>query len=202
VDALFNSEYGQDISLENNPSFVQSLAIDRFTNLDEQDIILKDANLLFNRIFGYQSKSFIAPNYIWSSRNEQILSSLGIRFIQGVFTQKDPLQGIRHNYLGKTNQNDQLYLIRNVFFEPSSSNKINWVKSCMVQISDAFELNKPAIICSHRVNFIGSIFEENRIYNLRLLDQLLLEITTKWPNVEFMTSAELGVLIEKEVINF
>ena len=38
---------------------------------------------LFEKLFGYRSKSFIAPCYIWSRDVESVLCRGGIRFIQG-----------------------------------------------------------------------------------------------------------------------
>jgi hypothetical protein len=57
---------------------------------------------------------------------------------------------------------------------------------------------KPATISMHRLNVIGGLVEENRTCNLALLKQLLKEIVKRWPDVEFMNSAELGQLIEKK----
>ena len=59
-------------------------------------------------------------------------------------------------------------------------------------------MNKPAIISSHRINYIGSLVEENRAYNLSRLNNLLKIILEKWPDIEFMTSDQLGDLIISE----
>jgi hypothetical protein len=65
------------------------------------------------------------------------------------------------------------------------------------RIETAFRYYKPAIISSHRVNFIGAIVPDNRNKNLMLLKQLLFEIVKKWPDVEFMSSDQLGDLMGK-----
>ena len=54
-----------------------------------------------------------------------------------------------------------------------------------------------ATISSHRVNYVGWLNEDNRANGLIKLDELLSRIIKKWPNVEFMTSSELGDLISK-----
>jgi hypothetical protein len=59
----------------------------------------------------------------------------------------------------------------------------------------AFRWNKPAIIGMHRINFIGSLVRENRELNLVMLKKLITLILKEWPDVEFMTSDELGKLI-------
>jgi hypothetical protein len=82
-------------------------------------------------------------------------------------------------------------------FEPSES-KSDWVNKCFKNIEIAFRWNKPAIISTHRLNFIGSIFEENRTNNLKMLDSLLSAILIKWPEAEFISSADLAAIINNE----
>ena len=80
-------------------------------------------------------------------------------------------------------------------FEPSEKPNKDWVNSCLTEINRAFLWKHPAIICAHRVNFMGGMDVKNRDINLRLFKQLLLEIKKRWPNVEFMSSDKLGDLI-------
>jgi hypothetical protein len=152
---------------------------------------------MFEDIFGFKSKSFIAPNYIWNSEIEIILNENGVKYLQGSFFQYTQINGVKYNYLGKTNELGQIYLTRNVIFEPSSNRKIDWINNALSEIETAFNLKKPAVITMHRVSFVGGIFEENRILNLKMFDELLKQIIKKWPNVEFMHSAELGSIINK-----
>ena len=67
------------------------------------------------------------------------------------------------------------YLTRNCFFEPVQSGK-DWVDSCLNEISFAFRWNKPAIISSHRLNYIGALYKENRENGLTKLGSLLKQI--------------------------
>lgn len=59
-------------------------------------------------------------------------------------------------------------------------------------------MGKPAIICSHRVNYVGFIDEHNRDRSLKMLGRLLGKILLKWPEVEFMTSNNLADIILRE----
>ena len=68
----------------------------------------------------------------------------------------------------------------------------------MKEIEIAFRWNKPAVISSHRVNYIGYLHPENRERSLKQLSELLSRMLKKWPDIEFMTSSELGDLIAKE----
>ena len=158
---------------------------------------------LFKDIFNYNSTSFIANNFIWGKPIEKTLSDHEVQFIQTKGYQKFPLSNtdkkrklIRH-HLGKRNDLDQIYLIRNSVFEPSQSvYEKDEVKECLLNIKNAFFWKKPAIITSHRLNYIGSLNEENRNQNLKKLDNLLKQILIKWPDVEFMTSDKLGEIIK------
>jgi hypothetical protein len=170
-------------------------------NYDRKSIV-KEALSEFENIIGYKSMSFISPNYVWDQEIEDALYESGVLFIQSSFHQNisryfdDQPKSIRH-YTGKRNKNGQIYITRNVYFEPSENPNKDWVGLAMKQISTAFLWRKPAVISSHRVNFIGSIDESNRRNNLYSLEYLLTSIIKKWPDVEFMTTPELGSIINK-----
>ena len=157
---------------------------------------------LFEKIFGYRSLSFIPPCYTWNSDVEEVLHEKGVRYIQGLIVQSIPTGTFgnyrkRIHFLGRRNNYGQYFLVRNAFFEPSLSKLTDPVKECLKRINIAFRWNKPAIISSHRINYMGSLDENNRNQNLRLLDDLLGQIIKQWPDVEFMTSDQLGNLISK-----
>ncbi|PLT23145.1 hypothetical protein [Pseudoalteromonas sp. MelDa3] len=198
--AFDNSFFGvsQSISKESNPSFMAALDYDTGEGKEQGNRAIEDGIEIFSDCFGFNSKSFIAPNYFWHSETEKILSAGNVKYLQGGFVQKVPSANSKYHYLGEKNNYNQVYLTRNVIFEPASFVNKDWVSTALKQIKHAFKVNKPAIISTHRVAFIGSIFEENRSKNLKLLQLLLHEILKQWPDVEFMHSAELGDLIKAE----
>ena len=61
----------------------------------------------------------------------------------------------------------------------------------MREIEFAFNCKKPAIICTHRVNYTSGISIENRNLNLKLLNSLIEKIKEKYTKVEFMSTDEL-----------
>ena len=69
------------------------------------------------------------------------------------------------------------------------------VASALSQIKQAFYWGKPAIVSTHRVNYVGGMDMEHRDNNLRLLDQLLGKILAMWPDVEFTSSDELAAMM-------
>lgn len=163
--------------------------------------IVSSGMTIFENLWGFKSKSFIAPNYFWNSQLEDEMYKNFSIYIQGTYVQKTPIKGIglgfkkKYHYLGQKNQLGQIYLIRNASFEPVSNPDKDWVSSCMNEIMIAFKWKRPAIINSHRVNYIGSLNPENRSKNLKLLNKLLTKILKKFPEVEFMSSDELGDVI-------
>lgn len=163
--------------------------------------IIDEAIEQFKGLFGYLPKTFIAPNYIWDDEIEKTLCNSGVDWIQGTNTQilprdfGEPLKTKRH-FLGQKNKYGSRYLIRNCFFEPTSDPNRDWVSSCLKEIDIAFKWKKPAIISTHRVNFVGYINIKNRDENLKLFNKLLNEILKKWPDTKFMSSDELAIQIE------
>lgn len=183
---------------------VKARYMDAFANvglLDEEAKMVKEACDIFEKLFGYRSKSFIAPCYIWKKELEPILKSNGIAYLQGLSLQQipvsdDPLKcKTKYHYLGQKNRHGQLYLIRNAFFEPYKGETINSVDDCLNRINIAFRCHKPAIISTHRLNFIGSLDATYRDENLKRFQTLLKNIKKHWPDVEFMSSDQLGDLI-------
>lgn len=164
---------------------------------------IKEGCDIFEKLFGYRSESFIANNFIWDSSLNESLFESGVKYLQGMKYQKLPLANtkrvMKRHYLGERNNVGQYYLIRNCTFEPSQKKlSFNNIRECIKQIANAFFWKKPAIISSHRLNYIGYLDTENRDRNLSLLDKLLRDIINTWPDVEFLSSDKLGAIIEKE----
>lgn len=171
-------------------------------DLKEYETIIDDALRMFKELFGYTSKSFIATTYEWSPKIEPFLVQRGVKYIQGTFQQKIPKdddQTIRISYRGFQGTRTKaglIRLLRNCFFEPSLNESYDWMGNCMKRIEIAFRWGKAVNICSHRVNFIGSIDPSNTDRTLPKFRRLLQEILRRWPDVEFVTSDQLGEIIE------
>ncbi len=162
--------------------------------------IIVDGLRIFEDLFGYKASYFVPPNGSFNNQLEETAAEAGIRYMSAAKLQHEALgkgktRKVFH-YLGQKNKYQQTYITRNAFFEPSQDGK-DWVNSCLSDIEIAFKWNKPAIISTHRVNYIGVLNEKNRTNGLNQLNELLSIILKKWPEVEFMTSVELGDLISK-----
>lgn len=158
---------------------------------------LQDALLHFRELFGFESRTFIAPNYVWDDYVEGVLSDNGVRYLQSSRAQRlsalsaDKKMSVRR-WQGQRNGNGQFYIVRNVQFEPAADPKKDWVATALGEMAAAFRLRAPAVISTHRVNFIGYLSPENRAENLALLKVLLTQAQKKWPDLEFWTTEELG----------
>lgn len=180
-------------------SFMESYDWDVPDEIENHKQIIADGMQIFQKVFGFSSKTFIAPCYNWDSKLEPFLAKQGVEWIQGIRSQLQPTGNfeqyhrIKH-FFGQKN-NGMQYNVRNCFFEPSMLPTKNWVDSCLAQIQSAFLFSKPAVICSHRVNFVGFINEKNRDRGLKDLNQLLKQVLKKWPDVKFISTDQLSKYI-------
>lgn len=161
--------------------------------------IIVDGLNLFEKLFGFRAELFVAPNGAFPNVLERCLFINGIKFISQAKIQKEPVGYGKtrkaFHYPGMKNKWGQVYMTRNCFFEPCSPLKTDWTDSCLNEIANAFWWNKPAIISSHRVNYIGSLNIANRQKSLQQLNKLLHSIKQNWSDVEFMSSVDLGNLM-------
>lgn len=183
---------------------VKARYMDAFANAEPQTLcqeekIVAEALNTFEQLYGFRSESFIAPCYTWRPALEKTLSMNGVRYLQGLAYQQIPISDepikcrSKYHRLGEKNQYGQTYLTRNAFFEPYKGG--DWVDECLHRIDVAFKCLRPAIISSHRLNFIGAIESNNRDRHLSALKSLLNNIVKQWPDVEFVSSDQLGHII-------
>lgn len=155
---------------------------------------------LFEHMFGYRSESMIAPNYTWDTVVEDVASSCGVKFLQGGRTHRYSHYVLSNGgrnvirYTGQRNNSGQVYMVRNCSFEPS---EYAWKNAdlCLSQVKKAFDDGRPAIISSHRQNFIGGLYPYNRDNNIKEFQLLLKTIIAKYPDVIFLSSDELGKML-------
>ena len=203
--ARFASDLGM-FDLSEGNQITEDSYMDTFNFVSESELdflenSLKEGLNLFENIFGYKSTTFIAPCYIWDSRLNKTLVDQGVKGLQGGWFQLEPKIGKEHrfrkvfHYTGQQNKYGQTYLVRNISFEPSINTNNNLIKDVLDRIDFLYKMKKPAIICSHRLNYIGYIDSENRKKNLKLLGELLKQIVCRWPDVEFISSDKLAKII-------
>jgi hypothetical protein len=195
--------YAIDIKSESSGRPNLTAAFDGSSEQDSfafKSIIEKGVNL-FKDLFGFVPHSFAAPCYIWHRSLESILLNSGIKYIQGLPFQYSPSNNNKYrkiyHFQGQKNSLDQTYFIRNCFFEPALNSRFDWVADCLRRIKIIFFRGKPAVMGTHRINFIGSLNETNRTKNLEQFSILLKMILKTWPDVEFITTDRLGEIYSK-----
>lgn len=160
---------------------------------------INDGASIFKSAFGYHSKSFIAPAYTWHSDLNQILADTQIKTLQGIKLQYQPRKknksGYKQipHYTGEMHKKSGLiYTTRNAFFEPHAAPNKDWVDICLSGVKKAFDHNMPAIVGSHRINYVGRLDEKHRDKNLKMMKTILKQIKKSYPSVEFIDSGELA----------
>jgi hypothetical protein len=188
-----------------DPEFVENQAaflISDVSDLQEHQKIIAEGLDLFENIFGYRATYFVPPNGPINNSLNKILIDKGVKFRS---TSKIQIESIgpgqnrkAWHWLGQKDTYGIRYITRNCFFEPSGHPETDWIDTCLRDISNAFRWKKPAIISSHRVNYIGSLDQKNRDSGLKKLKILLNSIISKWPDAEFLTTPQLGNFIAGE----
>jgi len=161
--------------------------------------VIREGVDLFRGEFGETALSTIAPNYYWTENTEKTWQRAGIKYIQGSFIQICGTASLRRgHHTGERSPHGGIYLVRNCNFEQNHRSPTR-VACCLRQISRAFQNRQPAILCSHRANYAGSICEKNRERGIRMLGEILREIMKRWPDVVFFSTPELGRMIEHDI---
>jgi hypothetical protein len=190
------------ISGENIPEYLAAFDPEYIEDVETYKEILISGADLFNKLLRYYPSHFVASNKPEPKVLEETLNLIGIKsLIRYKFHNYPNGNGTTTkeiNWLGKKNKFGQLALTRNCGFEPSDPSISDWYSSCMKDIEIAFFWSKPAVVSTHRVNYVGGLDQSNADLGLNALDNLLKGILKRWPDAEFITSVELGNLIVKD----
>lgn len=178
--------------------YVEATKYISLNDKEEKLAIFLEGLDLFEMLFGYKSETIIPPNYTWSPDFNKPVFDKGVMAFQGNHKMREPVPDGNYKYhkyfLGKENKLGQRYLIRNALFEPSMFRlRIkDPVGQCLSNMAIAFQMNKPSVISSHRINYVGFIDETNRDRTLKLMDELLTSALKRWQDIEFLTSEQLS----------
>jgi len=169
-----------------------------FTNESQKEFLhqsIKKGVKLFEELFGYTPSSFMPSNSVFHPDFEKTVYETGVPFL--VVAHKNPtpdtagqLGFTKYTFRQKIKDDQLNFYIRNCAFEPNDK-AYNSLDITLKQIAAAFRWNKPAIISTHRVNFAGGISKPNREKGLKELQLLLQTIVKRWPDVEFMSTANM-----------
>jgi hypothetical protein len=189
---------GRENSTTRTFNYMAAFEYSTQSECEDLNFIARDGLNIFEKIFGFPSRSFVAPCSIRGDHLDEALKSGGVFYHQcgqQFIPDRSGVLKVKNRFWGQSNKLGQTYWRRNATFEPSRNQSLDWVDRCMAEMQIAFQWHKPAVINSHRVNYMGSIFSENRDDSLKSLKMLLQSILRNWPDVEFLTSDVLGETI-------
>lgn len=177
-------------------SYRSTFNIASLNELESLKTNIKEGVSIIDTTFNQNTTYFLPPDGPFHlSLNTELVNN-GIKYIGLSKSHNNPLEPQWHRkkifWLGKTTKEGLTVLTRNVMFEPGSSNNSDPIDFALKQIQDAFKFDKPAVISSHRANFVGGLDVKHRDKNLKSLNDFINKIIMRWPDVEFMTSSELG----------
>lgn len=181
------------IAPKNHPEQGNKLMKALYAETEEEqnqiDEIVDEGLQMFENLWWFKSKTFVAPCYCWSELTEGVLNKYGVELIQTARAKKAAYQSpIRYYYMGQHNTFNQVYSVRNCSFEPSTKETDTLVESLIKQVEKAFFDHKIAVFSTHRINYVSEIVTQNRSNTLALLDMFLKKLLEKYPNVEFLSS--------------
>ncbi len=196
--AFNNEAFGIDFKVPSGRSSNLMAAFDYENEKDFQFVktSIIDGYSKFEDVFGFKSKTIVAPCHVWDERHEKIFKELGIQFIQSSLVQLLPGQDgykKKYRFLGRKNRWGQRYLVRNIFFEPATLPSYPWIEKTLRKAKLAFAAHKPLIISMHRINFSSGIERSNRDQNIELFMELIENLIQMYPDIEFMSSDQLGL---------
>jgi hypothetical protein len=168
-----------------------------YSDFAERDLAHASARIglqLFEDLFGYKSISFMPSQSVMGDdlfetlrSNGVDLSKAGARIPPTMINQH---KKVKHDYWGYSNKHDIYFSRANANFEPNKDQR-DWIQACLQDVALAFKYGKPAVISTHRVNYIGGMEEKNRMNSLTLLTQLIKAILKNYKDVEFIDSTTL-----------
>jgi hypothetical protein len=183
--------------------FTQAFGLWDRSELDRHREIIIDGLALFERVFGYPSKTFTPPSQQLHPDLYAHVEKLGVHAID------KPLYCVRRlnkhesrrefNVLGPCAGHNHVSIVRNVVFEPTNDREFDSVELALDQVAAAFRWRRPAIVSSHRVNFAGHIDQGNREFGLKSLKRFLDGVVARWPDVQFISVDMLVDKIEQTV---
>jgi len=155
----------------------------RFLPLDEQRAAIERAAGIFRDLFTAGPFSACAPGYRANADSRTAWLEAGVRVVQNG-AQNGP--GERTGpYL---DENGMLSTFRTVEMEPATERCD--VDRLLMQVEECFADGSPAVISIHSINFHSTI-QDFRTPTLKLLDEFLTALETKWPDLLYVHDADL-----------
>ena len=180
------------------PSHLQSRWIDA-SRLPSKDLPASEAlgatseeASAFKRIFGAAPEVVVPPTFVWTPDVEAGWFSAGVRVLvtpgrryEGRDSHGRPIRasGAIHN--GERAASGLTYVVRDDYFEPALG---HGAARGLDALQAKTRLGRPALLETHRANFLGA----HAARSLEELDRLLAAAKAAFPALRFMSTAELA----------
>jgi hypothetical protein len=152
----------------------------------------------FQDIFGTVPFVAVPPTFVWNDDVEKAWAEAGVGVIVtpgSRFETRDergrPAGSGAPIYNGQSGENSILYLVRDVYFEPSFGHTAMQAFDALLSKT---RLGRPALFETHRFNFVGT--EEKSNNALAELEGLLRMAVKNVPDLAFLSSGKLGVILK------
>ncbi len=160
---------------------------------------------LFAELFGRPPHSVIAPDYVWDARCEDLWESRGMNVIQAKREQRHPRRrgGAVGERLAKAWERavsrlfhpDRIYLERNCRLEAVQATDWRQVAvACYEDVQQAWQTGEPAVVETHRINFVHLRPEVAEAGHRALAYLLELLCAAKESALVFLTDGEIAQL--------
>lgn len=178
------------------------LAPDRGPELLRRELDLSIS--AFGSLFGRPPRSVVAPDYVWDRRNELMWKDAGIEVVQAKREQRRAGSGPQlaarifkalERGWRRLTEKDLVYLERNCRFEPAQEGPgAPTAENCLRQVREAWSRGEPAVVETHRVNYVNldPAVTERCFADLERLLAGIADIPG--PRPQFVTDAELAQL--------
>jgi hypothetical protein len=145
-------------------------------------------------IFGQPPKVVVPPTFVWTREVESAWIATGVEVIITPgrrYTHRDgagqPASEENPIHNGQSAGEKARYLVRDIYFEPERGHT---PAQALEAASQRFLLGRPALLETHRSNFIGNEAECQQ--SLERLDELLCTALQRWPALAFLSPEALA----------
>ena len=163
---------------------------------------LKDGIKIFHEFFKRKPVVFNPPNGMFHPAFYEPLSEMGVKTVSSKHFRPQPGKSgqitKKYHRFGELSKNGILHYISNCAFEPVNKG-FPGKETTLMQMAAAFRCRKPALINTHRVNYVGSRNPSVRDKNLMELSALLKKMKQKWPDIEFMSAGEFANYLKNSI---
>jgi len=191
----FDNRFAHYTAPDSNVPIQASYFTEREDDFYFLDDSLADGIRLFESVFNRKPTVFNPPNAIFDSRYYMTLFNNGIKNIDSSHWRMEPdgkgnVDKKRRKF-GEISDEGIVHFISNCAFEPVRKTT-NVVGDTMKQVAAAFKWGKPALINTHRVNFVTGRNGTHVDRSLKQFAELLQSINKNWPEAEFMGAGEFA----------